>query len=1334
MGNLMKKFSLLLAVVLLVSGMQVPDFVYANTNYITATKTVSPSTISRGEEATVTLEIKGSPPTNVIMPNDVILIIDRSGSMAPSYNNGDDFMASARNAAKGFIDLMDMTKHRVGVVDYSSDAKSFDLTTDKQAAKNYIDPLRASGSTATGDAIYKAIELLENKREGAQPVIVLLTDGDATVPSNDPYGYAMQAASDAKDQGIVFYTIALLQADANPDTSGPNLLMMDMATTSQHHHFVLGSMGLEAIYARIVQEIGRASAYDVVVTDLVAPEFEIVPDSYMQNIPRPTVVGNQLTWEFLELKDETLTFTYKIRHKEGERIGQLPIATTSTIVYKDYAGAQRALNINKPVITVKEPAPIITSMVEDNGHFAGGNTVTIYGENFRTGVKVAFGSKAATNVQLVNSNEITATVPAATPGSVSVKVTNSDNQFATTNYTYWTELNINSITPNTDYITGGTLAIITGEDFKNNTKVYFGDIEVPINLFLSSDRIRVRTPQVNDPGVMDVRVVNPDGKEAVLANGFTFEALPLGPEPTITKITPNSDFVTGGNHAIIEGSNIDKNAKVYFGEKEVVLNYYFNTSKIRVTTPEVTEAGVVDVKIVNPDGQEVILVDGFTFEEVPLPPGPTITKITPNSDFVTGGNHAIIEGSNIDKDAKVYFGEKEVVINYYFNTAKIRVTTPEVAEAGVVDVKIVNPDGQEVILVDGFTFEEVPLPPAPIINDISPNSDLMTGGNLVFINGANIDPKAKVYFGEIEVPINFYSSASRIRLRTPAVDAPMVVDIKVVNPDGQEAVLENGFTFEALPLPPAPIINDISPNSDLITGGTLVFINGANIDPKAKVYFGEIEVPINFYSSASRIRLRTPAVDAPMVVDIKVVNPDGQEAVLENGFTFEALPLGPPPTITHMSPDSDVITGGNLVFVNGTNFDKNARVFIGDIEVPIDFYSSASRIRLRTPAVDAPMVVDIKVVNPDGQEAILKDGFAFVEVPLGPPPTITSISPNSSFELGGGLAFIEGTNFDRNAKIYFGDVEIPINFYSSNTRIRVRVPAGEVGVVDIKVVNEDEQEAILFNGFTYEAIMPIITSTTGNSGFLEGGNLMQVYGENFDPNITATVGGVPSEVIYMSNGHIRLRIPAAQNEGVVNIVVTNPNGRTATTEYTYLTPPPAPAPIIDNITPNSDYLEGGTLVFINGANIDKNARVFFGNIEVPIDFYSSSARVRVRTPGVSAPTVVDIKVINEDGQETILQNGFTFEHKPLGPAPVITDVSPNTSPLAGGTLGFINGANFTKNTRIFFGDIEVPMNLFLSTGRIRIRIPAASAPGSVDVKVISEDGQEFIVPNGFTYY
>lgn len=91
-----------------------------------------------------------------------------------------------------------------------------------------------------------------------------------------------------------------------------------------------------------------------------------------------------------------------------------------------------------------------------------------------------------------------------------------------------------------------------------------------------------------------------------------------------------------------------------------------------------------------------------------------------------------------------------------------------------------------------------------------------------------------------------------------------------------------------LPLDSAPTISSLNVTSGSVGGGTAVRVNGTGFKPTIglRVFFGNIDgVPDPLASSATSILVTTPS-HAVGTVDVIVSNPDGQTAVLTNGFTF----------------------------------------------------------------------------------------------------------------------------------------------------------------------------------------------------------------------------------------------------------------------------------------------------------------------------------------------------------------------------------------------------------------------------------------------------------------
>jgi len=148
-------------------------------------------------------------------PLDVIIIIDKSGSMAGAK------LTQAKNAATTFINNLVLGSDQVGYVNYSDKAFLInDLSSSFDSVKNKIAATTVNGGTNIGAAAKIAYqEIVNNGRDGAKHVIILLTDGEANVSDFNnisPNQYAINQTSLAKLSGTIIYSIGLgTSVDAN---------------------------------------------------------------------------------------------------------------------------------------------------------------------------------------------------------------------------------------------------------------------------------------------------------------------------------------------------------------------------------------------------------------------------------------------------------------------------------------------------------------------------------------------------------------------------------------------------------------------------------------------------------------------------------------------------------------------------------------------------------------------------------------------------------------------------------------------------------------------------------------------------------------------------------------------------------------------------------------------------------------------------------------------------------------------------------------------------------------------------------------------------------------
>jgi Ca-activated chloride channel family protein len=141
----------------------------------------------------------------------IMLATDVSGSML-STDVAPNRLVAAKQAARAFLDKVP-ARVNVGVMAFNQTPTVLATpTTDREAARAAIAKMKASGGTASGEAIATAVTSLRtNARSSGDPngqpppaAIVLLTDGKSTSGRN-----AIDAAKQAGNAGIRVYTVAL---------------------------------------------------------------------------------------------------------------------------------------------------------------------------------------------------------------------------------------------------------------------------------------------------------------------------------------------------------------------------------------------------------------------------------------------------------------------------------------------------------------------------------------------------------------------------------------------------------------------------------------------------------------------------------------------------------------------------------------------------------------------------------------------------------------------------------------------------------------------------------------------------------------------------------------------------------------------------------------------------------------------------------------------------------------------------------------------------------------------------------------------------------------------
>lgn len=306
----------------------------------------------------VTLALTAAPDI-VSNPTDIVLVLDRSGSMTGTP------LADMKVGAKTFIDLIDEATDssqdgqigsgsRMGVVSFSNTAVAdTQLITSVDALKAAVDNLSAGGSTNHADAFAKAIQLFDPASANAK-VMVMFTDGNTTIGAPPA-----PVAAAARAQGIIIYCIGLIGSDGLDITA-----LNDWATDPDASHVAVtpNAADLEELFAELAANISKPGATEIVIDEVVNPDFVITSISSPTKGSATMPDAHSLQWNIAQLgvtSSESAVLDFFIRHV-GQQTGTKLV--NESITYSDKEG--NVVSFPKPMVSVEcdivvhpEPCP-----------------------------------------------------------------------------------------------------------------------------------------------------------------------------------------------------------------------------------------------------------------------------------------------------------------------------------------------------------------------------------------------------------------------------------------------------------------------------------------------------------------------------------------------------------------------------------------------------------------------------------------------------------------------------------------------------------------------------------------------------------------------------------------------------------------------------------------------------------------------------------------------------------------------------------------------------------------------------------------------------------------
>ena len=928
--------------------------------------------------------------------------------------------------------------------------------------------------------------------------------------------------------------------------------------------------------------------------------------------------------------------------------------------------------------------PRIDSISPARGPIQGGTPVEVYGAHFMDGVIVNLGGQRIA-AQVIGSDVISFITPAADVGSVDLSIINPNGLGATLEnaFTYTNEPQVQprliGIAPTSGPMVGGQPVTISGANLSSDGVFFLGSQRLNNVTVINANVATALTPAGIQSGATHLRYVAPTGVFAQQDNLYTYVEA-----PDLQEIGPIFGAEVGGTEVVLIGAHFQRGARVYFGGREVDLASYINAQRIVVTTPA-HPAAIVDIEVVNPDGQKSKIVNGYEY----LAP-PRIELVTQATGPVSGGTVTRIKGTGFVPGTLVFFDDQATPDVTFLNSSTLAMRSPPHA-AGAVNIRINNPDGQQDILLQGFTYVAAfNLATGPSLDGVFPAQGIAQGGDRVLIFGADFAANVFVFFGDEPAPVVNRLSPNLLEVISPVNSG--VQPVTVMNLDGQVSTESANFTYlESRLNPETPLdVSSINPPSGPTVGQIEVTLVGEGFtDPMVVLFDDLVAQDVNVIDS-EHLTLITPASSAQKT-NVIVYDGIGQVFTFFDAFTFV-----PPPQITGVTPNQTSVSGGVVVKISGQDFSSTGGTEIHicssfaeqlDCQViseGLSISQGGTEITFTTPENQGG-VADIAVINPDGQSAVLEGSITY-----NPNPEITAVQPVDGSTQGGSNVTISGAGFQTGLAITIGGTPCGQISLISPEVITCITGQSAAGAADIVVTNPDLGRFTFEGAFTFIA-PPAIDSISPASAAEVGGARVTISGSGFVEESEVLFGALPvpvQDTQVLSPTVISLITPPGV--GLVSITIQNPDGQSVTRNNAFTYIPPSPPPTINYAIPNRSEIMGGQLVQIIGSNFLDGAQVFFGKdpdwyqADV-IDVTNRGTLIKLSTPAVPEPMVVDIRIQNTDGQERIIQNAFEYVENRVTAELGFVSVSPSTSVVSGGRMVTISGQGMVNGVNVYFG-------------------------------------------------
>ncbi len=762
------------------------------------------------------------------------------------------------------------------------------------------------------------------------------------------------------------------------------------------------------------------------------------------------------------------------------------------------------------------------------------------------------------------------------------------------------------------------------------------------------------------------------------------------PNPSVTKMAPQTGPTTGGLDVVIKGRNLTGVKRVLFGATKAANVRVKSARKLVVRAPA-HEAGLVRVRVVTKHGgSKQSEATHFTY----VTPAPALSRLSPRTGPTAGGTTVTITGRDLSGATSVRFGSTSATSFHVTSPTTITATSPG-RPVGPVNITVTTAGGSAT-LDDGYSYVA-----APRLSFVDPGSGPLVATPVTLV-GTALTADAHVTFGGAPaVVLSASSDGTELTVNTPG-HAAGFADV-IVTTAGGSSTLTRGYLFVA-----GTTLTAVTPSAGPSSGGVTVTLTGTGFTGETLVTFGNkpsIEVLANLEGTELTALLPSHAA-GPVDVTVATV---GGSATLASGLTYVDAP-----TLATVAPTTGPTGGGTPVTLAGTQFRAGMQVRFGGVLATGVTMVSTTQATALTPA-HAAGDVDVSVTTPGGTTT-LSNAFTYVAA-----PSLTDVSPDEGPATGGQSVTLSGTNLRSGMQVRFdGTLATLVSVHASGTLAMVTTPVHAAGAVDVSVTTPGGSDA-LAGGYTYQ-VAPTLIALSPDVGPIGGGTTVTLTGSGFRADMQVRFGGALAALDSVNPGGTSATVTTPAHAAVVvNVSVTTPGGTaTRADSFTYVA-----TPSLTDVSPNEGSTTGGLSVTLTGTNLRSGMDVRFGGVLATLESVNPAGTSATATTPAHAAGVVDVSVTTQGGSAT-LHGGYTYVT-----APTLTAVSPDEGPAAGGQSVTVTGTGFRAGMQVSFGGVAATDLVVTSATQATVTTPPHPA-GDVDVSVTTPGGSDTLVA-GFTY-